>query len=80
MKSQIFSRRIGIGSFVVIFCIIAALAMVHENSIFGFSPGKNSDKDKVDPIKMTADGEVINTTQLGSKILGYGGTVPLEYL
>lgn len=67
-----------IGSFVVIFCIIAALAMVHENSIFGFSPGKNSDKDKVDPIKMTADGEVVNTTQLGNKILGYGGTVPLE--
>lgn len=72
------SKWIGIGSFVAMFCIIASLAMVHENSIFGFSPGKKVDNDKFDPVKMTQDGEVINTTQLGSKILGYGGTVPLE--
>ena len=72
------NRWVGIGSFAMIFCIIASLAMVHENSIFGFSPGKAADKDKVDPVRMTGQGEVINTTQLGDKILGYGGTVPLE--
>lgn len=72
------NRWIGIASFAVIFCIIAALAMVHENSIFGFSPGKATDIDKTDPVKKTGAGEVINTTRLGGKILGYGGTVPLE--
>lgn len=72
------NRWVGLGSFAVMFCIIAALAMVHEKSIFGFSPGKDADKSMVDPVKKTADGEVINTTQLGGKILGYGGTVPLE--
>ncbi len=72
------NRWIGIGSFVVIFCIVAALAMVHENSIFGFSPGKSTDKDKVDPVKKNGDCEIINTSRLGEKILGYGGSVPLE--
>lgn len=72
------SRWIGIGSFAVMFCIIAALAMVHEHSIFGFTPGKAPDKDRVEPVTKTADGEIINTTALGDKILGYGGPVPLE--
>lgn len=67
-----------IGSFAVIFCIIAALAMVHEDSIFGFSPGKVSHKENFDPLKKNGDSEIINTTGLGDKILGYGGTVPLE--
>lgn len=72
------NRWVGIGSFAVIFCIVAALAMVHENSIFGFSPGKEADGSKFDTVKKTADGEVVNTTGIGSDILGYGGTVPLE--
>lgn len=72
------NRWASIGTFAVMFCIIAALAMVHENSIFGFSPGKDAAKDISSPITTTADGEVINTSQLGRSILGYGGTVPLE--
>lgn len=72
------NRWIGIASFAVIFCIMAALAMVHENSIFGFSPGKTIDKDNVNPVRKAGDDEVINTTRLGDKILGYGGTVPVE--
>ena len=66
------------GAFVVMFCIMAALAMVHEHSIFGFSPGKDTGGDAAAPVEKTAEGEVVNTTQLGSSILGYGGTVPLE--
>lgn len=72
------NRWAAIGSLAVILCIVAALAVVHENSIFGFSPGKASDKDKVDPLKTSGDGEVINTSGIGDKILGYGGTVPVE--
>ena len=52
--------------------------MVHEHSIFGFSPGKDTGGDAAAPVEKTAEGEVVNTTQLGSSILGYGGTVPLE--
>lgn len=72
------NRWAGIEAFAVMFCIIAALPMVHENSIFGFSPGQDTAAEGPDPIKMTARGEVVNTTRLGSSILGYGGTVPLE--
>lgn len=72
------ARWAGIAPFAVIFCIMAALAMVHENAIFGFSPGKDAGKDKTEAITATADGEVINTTGPGADILGYGGNVPLE--
>lgn len=70
--------KVRIGSFVVIFCIIAALAMVHEKSIFGFSPGKEAVRSPDGPIRSTDNGEVVTTTQLGRNILGYGGVVPLE--
>lgn len=67
-----------VGSSIMIFCIIAALAIVHEKSIFGFSPGKESVVNNAGPVVNTEKGEVINTTGLGRSILGYGGTVPLE--
>lgn len=69
---------IRVGAFAVIFCIIASLAMVHENSIFGFSPGKTVNESQADPVQKNGNVEIINTTILGEKILGYGGTVPLE--
>lgn len=72
------NRWIRVGAFAVIFCIIASLAMVHENSIFGFSPGKTVNESQVDPVQKNGNVEIINTTTLGEKILGYGGTVPLE--
>ena len=67
-----------VGAFVVMFCIIASLAMVHEDSIFGYAPGKPSERESVNPIRKTVDGEVVNTTDLGRDVIGYGGTVPLE--
>lgn len=72
------NRWIGTGMAIVMFCIIASLAMVHEKSIFGFSPGKDTEEGNVDPVTKTEHGEVINTTRPGSAIQGYGGTVPLE--
>lgn len=52
--------------------------MVHERSFFGFSPGKESAGSTADTVRITANGEVVNTVGLGSKLLGYGGIVPLE--
>lgn len=72
------SRWSGVGPFAVMFCIIAALAMVHEKSFFGYAPGASSDNDKVNPVTWSGDTEIVNTTRIGEKILGYGGTVPLE--
>lgn len=71
-------RWYAIGSFIVICCILCSLAMVHEKSVFGFSPGEQRKQEKISPIKKLDNGEIINTTELGSKILGYGGTVPIE--
>ena len=53
-----------VGAFVVMFCIIASLAMVHEDSIFGYAPGKPSERESVNPIRKTVDGEVVTTTDL----------------
>lgn len=72
------NRWAATGSFAVVFCIMAALAMVHERSIFGYTPSHDVARESVDPIRKGVRGEVVNTTVLGSDILGYGGYVPLE--
>lgn len=69
-------RWAGIRSLAVILCILAALAMVHEKSIFGFSSGKAAGDSS--PIRTTVSGEVINTALLGKETPGYGGIVPLD--
>lgn len=72
------NRWYAIGSFTMIFCILASIAIVHERSFFGFSPGKQTDRNKISPVKKIENGEIINTTRIGARILGYGGTVPLD--
>lgn len=71
-------KWIRIGTFAIMFCIIAALAMVHENAILGFVPGKDTKNDSPSAVRKTESGEIVNTSSIGKDIIGYGGTVPLE--
>lgn len=60
---------------IFVFCILASLAAVREQRLFGI--GLNSNE-KAEAVEKTGDSEVINTTDLAPGVLGYGGPVPLE--
>ncbi len=83
------SNRIAarIVAFVTVFCLLAALAIVRNGSLFGknaesfvFSDKTVSDErqDTVSAIRHIGTQEIINTTDIGKDISGYGGPVPLE--
>lgn len=74
-------------AFVSVFCLLAALAVVRNSSLFGKDAESycfyeaNSSVEKQDtiiPIRHYGPQEIINTTDLGKDISGYGGPVPLE--
>ncbi len=74
-------------AFVTIFCLLAALAVVRNGSLFGkdaesycFSGTTSSveKQDTVIAIRYQGAQEIINTTDIGKDISGYGGPVPLE--
>ncbi len=74
-------------AFLTVFCLLAALAVVRNGSLFGkdaerfFSSGKSDTvekQDSVSPIRYIGSQTIINTTDLGKDISGYGGPVPLE--
>ncbi len=76
-----------IAAFVTVFCLLAALAMVHNGSLFGKDGGSwfSTDKsvsaeqhDSVSAIRHEGGQLIINTTDLGKDISGYGGPVPLQ--
>lgn len=62
-------------AFVAMFCVLASLAVVHGGRLFGhgFTPSGEESTEA-----FSGDGEVINTTEIGKDIIGYGGPVPVE--
>ncbi len=72
-------------AFVAVFCLLAALALVHNGSFFGLdacrlggSGHAEADRPAVETIRHIGPQEIINTTEIGKDISGYGGPVPLE--
>ncbi len=74
-------------AFVVVFCLLASLAVIRNGSIFGreaasfFSTDDSvsiEEQDDVATISHNGAQEIINTTDIGKDISGYGGPVPLE--
>lgn len=83
-SGQVAKRAI---AFVTVFCILASLALVRTGSIFGFEASAflssgDSDaaggRDSVAALSHIGVQEIINTTDIGKDISGYGGPVPLE--
>lgn len=66
------------------FCVVAVAAIQRDGNILGHDLNAQSDTTqaeapRVEPMKTLSDGtQVINTTDLGKDISGYGGAVPLE--
>ncbi len=76
-----------VAAFVTVFCLVAALAVLHNGSLFGksagsfFSSGASGSvesRDSVSPVRYSGTQMIINTTDIGRDISGYGGPVPLE--
>lgn len=66
-------------SFLLVFCILASLAIVMEGRIFGVEVRKAPAKDDVTAaVTHTGDATVVNTTELGKGMTGYAGPVPVE--
>ncbi len=73
-------------AFVTVFCILASLAVIQHGTIFGkaasdfFSRPDDpvEESASVANIRNVGNQEIINTTELGKDIEGYGGPVPLE--
>ncbi len=74
-------------AFITVFCLLAALAIVRNGSLFGtdmvslFHTEKTDNSEtqqSVSTIRHEGSQEIINTTDLGKDISGYGGPVPLE--
>ncbi len=83
-SNQVIGRIV---AFVTVFCLLAALAVIRNGSLFGkdaesfFSSGESGtteQQDSVSPIRYNGDQEIINTTELGKDISGYAGPVPLD--
>ncbi len=74
-------------AFVAVFCLIAALAVVRNGSLFGkdarslissASTETEETTDTVSAIRYIGSSEIINTTDLGKDISGYAGPVPVD--
>lgn len=67
------------------FCVVAVAAIQRDGKILGHDLKASADTvgveaaKKVEPMTTLADGtQVVNTTELGKDVSGYGGAVPLE--
>lgn len=64
---------------VVAFCIPLSLALVLHGTLFGYSPGEQSDEQtENETIREQGASQIINTSVIGVDISGYGGPVPVE--
>lgn len=84
-QSQVAPRVV---SFIAVFCLLMALALVHNGSLFGrdaadiFSSRPAEDAqgqtETVATISQEGTQQIINTTEIGKEISGYAGPVPLK--
>lgn len=62
-------------SLLVVFLLLASLAIIRDGSLFGFSFVDKSDENTV---VVTDSVCIVNTTHIGSEFIGYAGPVPVE--
>ena len=65
-------------SFLICLMLMLVVPIWKDHKIFGIDLGKG-DKEKIETLKSMPDGTIIiNTTEIGKKIMGYGGPTPVE--
>lgn len=66
-------------SFVICMALMLVVPIWRDHKIFGIDLGTTEEDQKIETLSVLDDGEVvINTTELGKKIIGYAGPTPLE--
>ena len=65
-------------SFIVCIMIMLVYPIWKEHKIFGIDLPQDKDEEEVETFKLTDNGFIINTTELGKEIMGYGGATPVE--
>ena len=63
-------------SFIICIMIMLVVPIWKDHKIFGIE--LPSDNEIVEPIRSIDNGVIINTTEIGKNIIGYGGTTPVE--
>lgn len=65
-------------SFIVCVMIMLVYPIWKEHKIFGIDLPTDKNEKKIETITQTDNGFIINTTEIGKDILGYGGPTPVE--
>ena len=65
-------------SFGICIMIMLVVPIWKEHKIFGIELPKDGEEQTIETLTPTNNGFIINTTELGKDILGYGGTTPVE--
>ena len=65
-------------SFIVCVMIMLVYPIWKDHKIFGIDLQQESDKETVETLTLIDGGFVINTTEIGKDIIGYGGPTPVE--
>ncbi len=84
-SNQVAARAV---AFIAVFCLLASLAVIRNGSIFGKeasafftktdASGSELLQDTISTIRYNGPQMIINTSEIGKDISGYGGPVPLE--
>ena len=65
-------------SFIICVMIMLVYPIWKEHKIFGIDLPQDNDEEKVETLTPIDGGYVINTTEIGKDIIGYGGITPVE--
>lgn len=65
-------------SLIVCVMIMLVYPIWKEHKIFGIDLPQEKEEEKVETLTPTNDGFIINTTEIGKDIIGYGGITPVE--
>lgn len=66
--------------FVVCLMLMLVVPIWHSHKIIGIDLPDESGDEIVETLTLTDNGFIINTTELGKDIIGYGGTTPVEII
>lgn len=64
--------------FIICVMIMLVYPIWKEHKIFGIDLPREKDEKPVETLKQTENGFIINTTEIGKEIIGYGGPTPVE--
>ena len=72
------TRLKNIISLIVCVMIMLVYPIWKESKIFGIDLPQGEEEEKIETLTLTDNGFIINTTEIGKEIIGYGGPTPVE--